>query len=290
VDDGSTDGTAAILEDFASDRLRVLRLDANRGLTNALNAGLALCRGRYVARMDADDEATPDRLASQIALMDERPEVAACGAWMIRVDANGGEELWRAPVDHEGVVSEMLFRSPLAHPTAMLRKHTLDSHGIRYDPSFSCAQDYDLWLRLSRVGELANIGQVLLRLHLHEHSISACRRPEQDECARRVRRVLLRELGLAPTAAHESLHERIINLHAMDGGELDQAAAWLETLDAHNRTARRFPPRRFAKVLRAYLKALAERSPDHAASQSALRRPLAASDDTPESTAPNSRR
>src|SRR5207237_7493623 len=83
IDDGSTDRTAAIADEFASrdDRVRVLRRP-HEGLSATLNAGIAAARGEYVARMDADDISVPDRLQKQVAYLDAHPGSVALGTWI----------------------------------------------------------------------------------------------------------------------------------------------------------------------------------------------------------------
>jgi glycosyltransferase involved in cell wall biosynthesis len=90
IDDGSTDRTAAIAENFAGgdDRVRVMRR-AHEGLSATLNAGIAAVRGEYVARIDADDISTPDRLRKQVAYLDAHPACVAVGAWIDVVDEAG---------------------------------------------------------------------------------------------------------------------------------------------------------------------------------------------------------
>ena len=85
VDDGSTDGTAAICRSFTDARVRVHRYEENAGVIFALNAGIDLITTKYVARMDADDISLPDRLARQVAFLEARPGIAACGCWLVEL-------------------------------------------------------------------------------------------------------------------------------------------------------------------------------------------------------------
>ena len=82
VDDGSTDDTATIARAFADDRLRVIGNSANLGMFTSLNIALGSARGEFIARMDADDIMAPTRLAEQVALMDDRPDIVVCGSDM----------------------------------------------------------------------------------------------------------------------------------------------------------------------------------------------------------------
>ncbi len=169
VDDGSTDGSRALLEDFARRDKRVRPLfESHRGLVGALNRGLAECRGEYVARMDADDAMLPGRLAKQVELLRERPELAGVGC-LVRVEPEGeltdGARRYLAwnnsLVSPEDIRREIFIESPLVHPTVTLRRKVLvEADGWR---AYDGPEDYDLWLRLilDRGLKLAKVPEVL---------------------------------------------------------------------------------------------------------------------------------
>jgi len=165
VDDGSTDSTPEILEEFAARdaRVRVLANPRNAGIVVALNRGLDACRGRYVARMDADDVALPDRLALQAARMDSSPDVVALGGALEYMDAAGADLGLRRAC---GVGRSVLEANPLLHPTVMIRREALEAGRLRYQPRYRYAEDYFLWLELSRVGRLDALDEVVLKYRL----------------------------------------------------------------------------------------------------------------------------
>ena len=170
IDDGSTDASAAIAENFArsDDRVRLLRR-AHEGLSAALNAGIAAARGEYIARMDADDVSVPQRLEKQVSYLDAHPACVAIGSWIDVVDEAGlplGVKTFR---ERHEQISAALFRgiSPMAHPTVVMRGDVLRATG-GYDARFYPSEDLDLWFRLADRGELANLGEVLLRHRRHK--------------------------------------------------------------------------------------------------------------------------
>jgi len=158
VDDGSKDGSAAMLERWADadPRVALLRQPA-RGLVAALNAGLAACRGELVARIDADDVAHPRRFELQIDLLDRHPEitVASCLVrhfpWS-RVSTGFRQyESWlNALVTPDAIARERFIESPVAHPSVVVRRLALTEVGGWRDPDWP--EDYDLWLRLAERG------------------------------------------------------------------------------------------------------------------------------------------
>ena len=167
VDDGSTDGTRALAERLASQDGRFrLMARPHRGLVAALNAGLECCRGRVVARMDADDLMHRARLAAQLRTLDASPALAAVGCH-VRLFPRAGltdglraYERWLDAIDSpERVRAEAFVECPIAHPTLMVRTEVLRRVGYR---DIGWPEDYDLVLRLLAEGR--EIGVVPRRL------------------------------------------------------------------------------------------------------------------------------
>lgn len=170
VDDGSRDGSAAILEDCArrDPRLRVVRIPAS-GLVAALNTGLARARAPLLARMDADDVAHPERLALQAARLREDGAIQVLGCRVRLLGAPGFANRgmrdyvrWQNRlVDHDAIVREMFVESPLAHPSVMMPADRLRALGGYR--SFDGPEDYDLWLRCHAAGlRFAKLERTLL--------------------------------------------------------------------------------------------------------------------------------
>src|SRR5436190_623470 len=146
IDDGSTDRTAAIAEEFASrdNRVRVLRR-LHEGLSATLNAGIAAARGEYIARMDADDISVPDRLRKQVAYLDAHPACVAVGTWFEVVDEAARHIGLKTFVTTHGEISAALLRcvSPMAHPTIVARRDAVRGAG-GYDARRYPSEDLDL--------------------------------------------------------------------------------------------------------------------------------------------------
>lgn len=179
VDDGSTDGSAEYLSSLRDPRIVVIRNTRNSGLTASLNRGLAAARGRYIARMDADDVCLPVRLERQFDFMEAHPNVGILGTSRLLIDAAGNP----IAVAHAGATDlairwKCLLGNPFGHPTVMLRAAALASHGLRYDETFRTAQDYELWTRLLPVTRAANLTEPLLRYRLRD-GVSRTSKPEQ---------------------------------------------------------------------------------------------------------------
>ena len=158
VDDGSTDATWSVLQDWAwrDRRLRAVRQE-HAGIVAALNRGLAEARGRYIARMDADDTAHPDRLRLQADYLDRHPEtgLVACRAeYLGDARRNRGLALFvewtNSLVSAEEIAAYRFVESPLVHPTVMFRRELVERYGGYRDGPFP--EDYELWLRWLEAG------------------------------------------------------------------------------------------------------------------------------------------
>ena len=173
VDDHSSDGTAETLAALDDPRVRVLRNDAQLGLAGSLNRALDEARGRYVARMDADDAAFPDWLARGVALLDSRPDLGVVGAGVLDITEDGEpRELHLHDAGRAALRWRALFSAPVFHNTVVLRRDLLEERGLRYDVSFGESEDYDLWTRLLDVaeGDCVEAPLVLHRLHPQQAS------------------------------------------------------------------------------------------------------------------------
>jgi len=179
VDDGSTDATPDLLAAWAArdPRVRVLRQDP-AGIVAALERGRAHARGRWLARMDADDVCDPERFRLQRALLEDSPALAGCGAWIryfprhrLRDGARRYEEWLNGSATPAEVSREIFVECPLAHPTFFLCADAVESVGGYRDPGWP--EDYDLVLRLWGAGHgLANVPRVLVRWREGEGRLS----------------------------------------------------------------------------------------------------------------------
>jgi glycosyltransferase involved in cell wall biosynthesis len=173
VDDGSCDRTFQILAEWAAldHRVQVLA-QARSGLVAALEAGRAVARGFFIARMDADDIAVPERLRRQVKYLDRHPEVVAVGGQIELIDVEGRSLGCRAfPMTPTDCRAYLDRGAPFCHPAVMMRSKALAIVG-GYRSSFEPAEDMDLWLRLSKIGELANLNAKVLRYRVHAASMT----------------------------------------------------------------------------------------------------------------------
>jgi glycosyltransferase involved in cell wall biosynthesis len=191
VDDGSrSTETVETLELVrrADARIRLERTEGT-GLTRALNFGLGMARGKWIARQDADDWSEPERLARQLEFCTAHPETALCGtaAWLHRFD---GGKLWRAamPVSHAAILRSFADGNPFFHGSALFLKTAAVAIG-GYREAFACSQDYDFFWRLAERGGAANLPDALYHYRYGCGSVSALRAGEQSRAHRAARRL-----------------------------------------------------------------------------------------------------
>lgn len=234
LDDGTQDGSLDILDAIPDPRIRLIRNPRNLGLVETLNLGLREARGRYIARMDADDVAHPDRLGHQLAFMQARPDVAITGTWSRTIGE--GIKSWEThyPTEHADIVCHMLFNTGLTHPTVMLDNQQMLQHGLTYDAANPHAEDYDLWTRAAQVIRLANLPEVLLDYRVHATQVSSSHQQAQKQSARRIRESLIRSLTPSNAASGFDIHHQISEYDWPRHSTFYKAAVqWLKALSRH---------------------------------------------------------
>jgi len=175
INDGSSDNTLHIIESIKDPRIIILNNDSNKGLIYSLNRGIEAAKGELIARMDADDICTNDRIEKQVHWLLHHPYTAAVGCFIHVIDAHGKEKapwlLDRKTVSAAEIRSAMISENCLAHPTLMIRTGILKKY--QYSDAQKNIEDYDLWLRMLADGlVIEKIPQALLWYREHATSVT----------------------------------------------------------------------------------------------------------------------
>ncbi len=175
VDDASTDGSDAVLRQFAASdqRIRLFCNKTNSGQTACLNQGLSEARGQWIARQDADDLSLPGRLAAQSAHVEKFPDLVLLGVngWIIdERGAYGG--LIHVPLSDDGIRWSMPFQNPFIHTGVFFRREIPDGTLVRYCGDFRICQDWELWARLVDQGRAGNLPERLVCYRNRRDSLS----------------------------------------------------------------------------------------------------------------------
>jgi glycosyltransferase involved in cell wall biosynthesis len=208
IDDGSSDSGMDIVRTYKDERIRILSNEGNIGIEESLNRGIREARGKYIARMDADDISLPRRFERQVTLMEDREDVAVCGTYFEYFGSVNGRA--RSLAAHNAEIRcRLLFGNAMAHPTVLLRRDVMLGNDFFYDRSFHGAEDYDLWVRMSERFKLANIPEILIRYRTHNQQVSAYRAELQKKAASAIRARQLRNLVPDVTVDEMMLFDRI---------------------------------------------------------------------------------
>lgn len=207
IDDGSTDASLAILRAAQrdDDRIHIVSRE-NRGLIATLNEGLGLARGRFIARMDADDVSYPDRLAAQLSAFAARPGAAMCGTGFDTLFGGRMNPGGLDPIYTEGDLAVLArFYTIFIHSTVMFDRAVLSPDMLRYDPRYPHAEDFDLFRRIAFAHPVIAERRSLVGYRLHEASVSARRKREMRQTHVRIVAENLAGCELADLEAMEAV-------------------------------------------------------------------------------------
>jgi len=209
INDGSTDNSLNIINKYQLDDIRIILISReNRGLVSSLNEGIAISTGKYIVRMDADDISHSHRVETQVKFMETNPHIGVCGSW-VEVFGNGSKQIGRYATEDRVLKAELLFSSPFAHPTVILRKEIIEKNNLSYNSNFPAAEDYEFWLRCSKVTKFANLPIVLLRYRLVSNSathIADSEEASRQKILSKVYKQLLKNLNIFLDDYEDNLH------------------------------------------------------------------------------------
>ena len=226
-DDCSTDSSAEIITSYKDDRIVFRQNKANVGLTRNLADGVEKARGKYVARMDADDIAMPRRLEKQVSWMDAHEDVTILGSQVMYFNESVNSGATADPLDDKAIKAMLLVSFAMLHPTIMIRAEDLRRYGLNYNSSFRYSQDHALYFDcMLKHLKFANHPEPLLKMRSHRGSISKAKHGVQQECSCRARVKVLESIGLLGCLEDEEL----VAYNSMASGELPCSAHGIECL------------------------------------------------------------
>jgi glycosyltransferase involved in cell wall biosynthesis len=249
IDDASTDNSPAILAKYATrdSRIRIITNEKNLNIAASLNKGLAIIRSPYIARMDADDWAYPNRLARQYEFMQANPQVTVCGGW-VEIYETG--KIACSPHTDTEIRTHMFFNNSIAHPTVMFRKDVVIRWVGGYNESMPPVEDYDLWVRLMASPEVrfAALAEALLRYRTHPGKDRTAYWEKQIYHVGQVRLRHLEYLGFSP--GYKRYSDIIAGTaRANTGMELRACGAWIAAIIKANSERKIYDPAIFITLL-----------------------------------------
>ncbi len=242
VNDGSTDGSPAILERLAAADARVRLISRpNTGYVPALNEALAVARGDLIARMDADDVSLPARFERQVAYLADHPACVMVGTHVAIMDGDGAVigPMAHVQFGHDAIDRALMNRGwALVHPTIMARAWAVRQVG-GYRPELCPNEDHDLFLRLAEVGPVENLPEVLLHYRKHAASESTVKQGRSAELVTRIIVDACRRRGVPVPPAVTATTV----VAAPPPVELERAWAWQAVGSGNVATARKYARR-----------------------------------------------
>lgn len=274
VDDGSTDGTSEEVRRAARQDSRVLlvRLHRNRGQAAALNVGIEQARGRYLAILDADDEAVPTRLAHQLAVLERDPGLVLVGGAAEPFCDQYLEvgRIWRYPSDDASIRVGSLFQSEFISGAMTFDREQLVKHHLRFRENLRLGADWALSIEAMRVGRVANLDRVVMRYRIHSGQLTVGMMDDVNSDSARIRLDALAWMGARPTDDELRTHLAISPCNYWSYGAhpyfrerrasiAQEASRWFKRL----RTAAARTGRVSTEALSAYLDELTSLIADH---------------------------
>jgi glycosyltransferase involved in cell wall biosynthesis len=191
IDDGSTDNTWDIIQSYKDNRIITLRNNTNFGNYPSRNRGMRIAAGKYIAVMDGDDIAMPERLEKQLEIMESDTSLLAHGTAFVF----SGGQISRRPCSYEILKVMLLQNNIFLHPSLIIRKEIIAEIGY-YNEYYHYSSDYDLVCKIAQKGKIMNIPDILMRYRLHDNQISSTGRSRQAEFAERIRLEYLKKCGI----------------------------------------------------------------------------------------------
>ncbi|MDO9000765.1 MAG: glycosyltransferase family 2 protein [Bacteroidota bacterium] len=207
INDGSTDNSLSIIKSYSDNRIVLIENEKNLGLIYSLNIGLQKARGKYVARMDADDVSYKNRIQKQLVFMENHSDVGILGTF---IQKEKKFELYANPkLTSNELKARLIFNNIFNHPTILFRNSFLKEQNISYNAEFKHAEDYNLWLNTIPKTDFAILNESLLYYENHQSQVSEIFNAEQKINVNKSHRQFFTSLNLNFSGAELEIHRRL---------------------------------------------------------------------------------
>ena len=186
INDGSTDNTLKIIKSYKDPRI-VLISRKNKGLVASLNEGIGKAKGKYIARMDADDVSLPERFEKQVEYMIQHPGVGLIGSQVALIGENGEivNPLISRPIKDQHIKLLNGYGTVITHVAALFKKDLFMEVG-GYNEKYYLAEDHDLWCRMAEVTTMHNLPSIYVRIRTLEEGVSISGETRQSLIMRQI--------------------------------------------------------------------------------------------------------
>lgn len=229
IDDGSTDTTAYKISTYKDSRIRSIRFDSNEGLINALNYGLSQAKGKYIARMDADDISHPKRLESQVNFLEVHSEHVLCGMSVQILPTC--QKKFPLFSDNE-IRAGFLFSNVFYHSSVMFRSKVIFDHNLRYNLNYLGCEDYQLWIELGNYGKFSNLREIGLTYRIHDGQVTQNKSLGIDARLNLIRENYLKSIKIVYSDDQVKVFNKFCNRQQLSFQEYDLLSSFLINVQA----------------------------------------------------------
>ncbi len=247
INDGSTDRSKQIISSYRDERIQLIHNQTPSGLKNVRNQGLQEAKGEYFAPIDCDDVWSPKKLEKQVEFLESHPEFSFIGSRAQFIDENGNIQgtLWRYTFSPKKIAPFLLFSNYFIHSSILIRRSKIPPEGYQA----TTAEDYDLWVRMSRLGPIWSLPHILVKYRVHTEGDTYRQAILSDRTQQQVRKIYLsqlQQLGIDPTPEELDLHTAICKRTCTD---LKKEAIWLSKLLEANRKSLLYDPNSLIQII-----------------------------------------
>lgn len=249
INDGSTDHSLEIIRSFSDKRIKLIDNGVNKGLIYSLNKGFDEAKGKYIARMDADDISLPQRFEKQVTYLERHSHVGVVGSDYICFTKDYSKYILAIHNSAE-IKTFLLFGATVCHPTLMLRKNVIDQFHFHYSENAKHVEDFDLWTRMAVYVDFANINEALFKYRDHPGQVSHTFNTVQLENGNLVRKHYLKSLGFDVTESELLIHNLIASNQRITSKEdVLKIEGWLSNLLDQNHARKIISEKDFNHVI-----------------------------------------
>lgn len=249
INDGSSDKSLSIIQSYNDKRIVLIDNDGNKGLIFSLNKGLEIAKGKYIARMDADDINLPERFKKQVDFLESNTSIGVLGCDYISF-AENSSQIVKSIHDKFKIKSFLLFTATMCHPTLMLRKQILVDNNLNYSENAKHVEDYDLWCRLVLLTDFCNLNELLFKYRDHASQVSHKNIDTQLINSNIVQENYLKKLGFSYSESDLKSHYLISsNARIKDKNSLICIENWFLNLVEQNKTKKLISINEFNSVI-----------------------------------------
>ncbi len=268
IDDCSTEDISEAIKDFADPRIRFVKAEKNGGAGQARNLGLSQAKGKYIALMDSDDIAHPQRLQIEYDYLEQHPQTDILGSYIQRFPK---KKTLKMPLKHEDIIHENIFLScTIATPSIMFRANSK----IRYQKEYRIAEDYELWLRMADKFHFANLPKILLDYRWEGQNITITQNDKQVKTAAELQTAKWIEIAQSGTE-HQMLLIKFVCKETLSEKEIAEVAGFITRLLQKTEETTYLNRSKALKYLQKLLKRIIRKTPDKDYARRLCRSPLA---------------